>query len=100
MAFLDDIYVVGDRPERSGAANTAIQEELRTQASRVKTQLWNRAGVAPAGSVALTHEWPILPPLCGVGIHTSLLKSKAKILGTPLPSQLCEVPVSCAHCQA
>ena len=30
MAFLDDIYAVRDRPERSGPAYTAIQEALRT----------------------------------------------------------------------
>ena len=58
LAFLVDIYAVGDRPERSGAACTAIQEELRThtgvEVHQGKTQLWNRAGVAPAGSAALT----------------------------------------------
>ena len=45
MAFLDDIYAVGDRPERSGAADTAIQEESRThtgiEVHQEKTQLWN-----------------------------------------------------------
>ena len=30
MAFLDDVYAVGDRPKRLGAVHIAIQEELRT----------------------------------------------------------------------
>ena len=63
---------VGDRPEGSGAAYTAIQEELRThtgiEVHQGKTQLWNRVGVAPAGSAALTvavrHRvaWGSTPP--------------------------------------
>ena len=91
MAFLDDIYAVGDRPERSGAAYTAIQEELRThtgiEVHQGKTQLWNRAGVAPAGSAALTAAARVADPSAIVwrgDPHLPPEEQGVKILGTPL----------------
>ena len=91
MAFLDHIYAVGDRPERSGAAYTAIQEELWThtgiEVHQGKTQLWNRAGVAPAGSAALTAAARVADPSAVVwrgDPHLPTEEQGVKILGTPL----------------
>ena len=97
MAFLDDIYAVGDRPERSGAAHTAIQEELRThtgiEVHQGKTQLWNRAGVAaPAGSAALTAAAQVADPSAIVwrgDPHLPPEEQGVKILGTPLGHPSC-----------
>ena len=58
FAFLDDIFVWSPFPNRMATVHTTMQEELLAhtgiQIHHSKTQLWNRAGVAPAGSVALT----------------------------------------------
>ena len=51
LAFLDDIYAVDERPDRTEAVYTAIEQELRTHTGvQGKTQVWNKAGVTPAGS--------------------------------------------------
>ena len=58
FAFLDDIHIWSPSPNRMATLHTTIQEQLLVhtgiQIHHGKTQLWNRAGVAPAGSVALT----------------------------------------------
>ena len=58
FAFLDDIYVWSPSPNRMATLHTTIQEQLLAhtgiQIHQGKTQLWNRAGVAPAGSVSLS----------------------------------------------
>ena len=57
MAFLDDIYVVC-APERVADIHASLQVELwrhaRISVHQGKTQLWNRAGVVPSGTEALT----------------------------------------------
>ena len=55
-SWLDDIHAVGDRPERSGAVCTGIEVH------QGKTQLWNRAGVAPASSATLTAATRVADP--------------------------------------
>ena len=58
FAFQDDICVWSPSPNRMATVHTTMQEELLAhngiQIHHSKTQLWNRAGVAPAGSIALT----------------------------------------------
>ena len=91
MAFLDDIYAVGDRPRHTAAAYTAIQEELRThtgiEVHQGKTQLWNRAGNTPVGCAALTATARVadLSAIVWRGdLHLPLQEKGVKIFGTPL----------------
>ena len=97
MAFLDDIHALGDWPERQGPLTLRSRRSCGpTQASRCTsgevTQLWNRAGVEPAGSAALTAAarvadlsaimWRVAP-------HFPLEEQGVKILGTPLGHPSC-----------
>ena len=57
FAFLDDIYVVCS-PDRVADVHASLQAELwrhaRIQVHQGKTQVWNRDGVMPRGTEALT----------------------------------------------
>ena len=57
LALLDDINAVGE-PERTSTMFTAIQEESRAhtgiEVHHGKTMLWDRAGIMPTASAALT----------------------------------------------
>ena len=56
-------------PNRMATVHTTMQEELLAHTGILihhgKTQLWNRAGVAAAGSVALTVAEKAEMPSCG-----------------------------------
>ena len=91
FAFLDDIYVWSPSPNRMATVHTAMQEELLAhtgiQIHCGKTQLWNRAGVAPAGSVALTVAAKAVDPDAIVWRGDAELNFEDQgvvILGTPL----------------
>ena len=105
MAFLDDIYAVGERPGRTAAAYTAIQEEMRThtgiEVHQGKTQLWNRAGVTPAGSAALTAAARVADPSAIVwrgDPHLPAGRARCQDPWNPIgPPQIRELPVGSAH---
>ena len=91
MAFLDDIYAVDERPDRTEAVHTAIEQELRThtgiEVHQVETQLWNKAGVTPAGSEILTAAAKVANPTAIVwrgDLELPPEEQGVKILGTPL----------------
>ena len=91
MAFLDDIYAVDERQDRTEAVYTAMEQELRfhtgIEVHQGKTQIWNKAGVTPTGSERLTAVARVADPTAIVWRgDLGLLHEEqgAKILGTPL----------------
>ena len=91
FAFLDDIYIWSPSPNRMATLHTTIQEQLLVhtgiQIHHGKTQLWNKAGVAPAGSVALTAAAQVHDPDAIVWRRDAELNTEDQgliILGTPL----------------
>ena len=81
FAFLDDLYVVA-QPERIVEIYAILEQELwaraRIRINAGKTQVWNRAGVAPAGVASLGQgAWR-------GGDETPTDRRGVKILGTPL----------------
>ena len=91
MAFLDDIYAVDERPDRTEAVHTAIEQELRIhtgiEVHQGKTQIWNKAGVTPTGSERLTAAARVADPTAIVwrgDFGLPLEEQGVKIFGTPL----------------
>ena len=91
MAFLDDIYAKSN-PNRSVTVFTADQEELQRVGIEVhdgKTQLWNRSGVVPTGTEALTEAARISDPDAIVwrgDVSLPPQERGVKVLGTPMGS--------------
>ena len=91
MAFLDDIYAVDERPDRTEAVYTAIEQELRfhtgIEVHQGKTQIWNKAGVIPTGSERLTAVARVADPTAIVwrgDLGLPPEEQGVKTLGTPL----------------
>ena len=91
MAFLDDIYAKSI-PNRFVAVFTAVQEELQRVGIQVhdgKTQLWNRSGVVPTGTEALTEAARTSDPDAIVwrgDVSLPPQERGVKDLGTPMRS--------------
>ena len=70
LAVLDDVYAVGDRPERSGAAYAAIQEDLRPTLSSRCT----RGRHSCSAALRQLHGWPT-----GNGSNSRVVKSRVTL---------------------
>ena len=84
MAFLDDIYAKSN-PNRSGQCSEELQR-VGIQVHDGKTQLWNRSGVVPTGTEALTEAARTSDPDAIGDVSLPLQERGVKVLGTPMGS--------------
>ena len=90
FAYLDDVYVIC-RPERVVEIFKILEEEMlahsQIQLHFGKTQVWNRAGVAPPGINSLTRSARVVKPDFIVwrgDASLPLEQQGVKILGVPV----------------
>ena len=95
FAYLDDVYV-NCRPERVVEIFKSLEEEMLAHSQiRLhfgKTQVWNRAGVAPPGINSLTRSARVVKPDALVwrgGASLPLEQQGVKILGVPVGQPEC-----------